>query len=187
MDLALVLKAICPRMLVGQQLLLALNEAFRKGDINTDLRQAAFLARAAHETMEFKVFREVWGPTPQQLRYEGTTLALRLGNTEPGDGLRFRGRGIFQLTGRTNYRNYGFMLGLPFEQHPELLDDLVIGGQVAGLYWKAPHKDAPEGLNPLADKRDLARIVLAINGGLNGYEPTQVYYARALSAMRLVT
>jgi putative chitinase len=176
MDMARVLKLVCPQLQNPAHFLLPLNEAFRRGEMTTDLRQAMFIAQAAHETCEFKFFREVWGPTPAQKRYE---FNEQLGNDRLGDGFRYRGRGFFQLTGRRNYSLYGFALGLPLEDYPDMVEDLVIGGQVAGMYWEK-HK-----LNALADKRDIAKVTLAINGGMNGYPQRQVYYARALNAMRL--
>ena len=69
-------------------------------EINTPLRLAAFIAQIAHESGDFKYTREIWGPTKAQIGYEGR---LDLGNTVPGDGKRYRGRGLIQITGRSNY------------------------------------------------------------------------------------
>lgn len=68
--------------------------------INTPLRQAAFLAQIGHESGGLRYATELWGPTPIQLRYEGRA---DLGNTQPGDGKRFRGHGLIQVTGRDNH------------------------------------------------------------------------------------
>jgi putative chitinase len=73
---------------------------FAAFDITTPLRIAHFMAQATHETGGFKFLHELWGPTPAQQRYEGR---LDLGNTSKGDGYLYRGRGVFQLTGRGNY------------------------------------------------------------------------------------
>ncbi len=73
-------------------------------EINTQERMAAFLAQVGHESGGLHWLVELWGPTATQLRYEGRA---DLGNTEPGDGVRYKGRGLIQLTGRENYRKAG--------------------------------------------------------------------------------
>ncbi|MFO0992543.1 MAG: hypothetical protein U1E67_11510 [Hyphomicrobiales bacterium] len=113
------LRAIAPRAnpsFVGE-LAEAMNEILPKHKIDTPLRLAHFLAQAAHESDGFKTLHEYWGPTPAQKRYEGRK---DLGNVKRGDGKRYMGRGIFQLTGRANYRRIGAKLGLPLEATPEL-------------------------------------------------------------------
>ena len=116
------LQALC-RTAAGkeraQRFLLALNEHMPKSGINTTPRITAFLAQLAHESGEFRYVRELWGPTPAQKGYEGRK---DLGNTVPGDGLRFLGRGLIQITGRTNYGICGRALGLDLIAHPELLE-----------------------------------------------------------------
>ena len=90
-----------------------LDAAMREFGIDTPPRQAAFLAQLAHESGELRYMEEIWGPTAAQRRYEPPgSLAARLGNTQPGDGLRYKGRGPIQVTGRANYRRYGGLLGL---------------------------------------------------------------------------
>ena len=78
----------------------ALSDAMHEFNINTNGRQAAFAAQIAEESGELQFVRELWGPTPQQLTYEGRA---DLGNTESGDGERYKGRGLIQCTGRTNW------------------------------------------------------------------------------------
>jgi putative chitinase len=78
-----------------------ISAAMQQYDITTPARQCAFLAQIGHESGGLRYTKELWGPTPVQMRYEGR---LELGNTEPGDGRRFMGRGLIQITGRANYR-----------------------------------------------------------------------------------
>jgi putative chitinase len=87
----------------------ALNLAMDRYQINTRLRMAAFVAQIGHESGQLIYVRELWGPTPAQSRYEGRK---DLGNTVAGDGLRYRGRGLIQVTGRANYKVCGEALGL---------------------------------------------------------------------------
>lgn len=168
-----VLQAVCPALLGVERIVMAMQPALHFGDINSEAREAMWLGQLAHESCEFRVFREVWGPSPAQLHYEGR---VDLGNFNPGDGFRYRGRGPIQLTGRGNYRKYGDELGLPLEQHPEMLEQLDVGFMVAALYWKK------RGLNKFADVGDIQAVTLRINGGLNGLPQRQVYYLRALRA-----
>lgn len=127
--------------------------------IDTPLRVAHFWAQAAHECDGFRTMHEYWGPTPAQARYEGRR---DLGNTAVGDGHRFRGRGIFQLTGRANYQTVGAKLGLTLTSDPELAAVPVNALQIACEYWVSRK------LNELADKNDLVAITKRINGGTNG-------------------
>lgn len=129
-------------------------------------RISAFLGQLAHESGQLRFMTELWGPTQQQLRYElPSSLAQRLGNTQPGDGYRYRGRGPIQITGRANYRKYGMMLGLPLEDHPERAAWYGVGCRIAAAYW------LDHGLNEIADENSLdsiKRITRIINGGQNG-------------------
>ena len=72
-------------------------------------RVAAFIAQIGHESGQLVYAREIWGPTPAQAKYEGRK---DLGNTVPGDGFKYRGRGLIQITGRANYAACGEPLGL---------------------------------------------------------------------------
>jgi putative chitinase len=128
-------------------------------EINTALREAHFWAQAAHETGGFKFMREIWGPTDAQKRYEGRK---DLGNTEPGDGKRYAGRGIFQLTGRANYKKYGDILGIDLVTDPEKAADSEISLRIACEYWKSRK------INACADKDDVVAVTKKINGGTNG-------------------
>lgn len=111
--------------------------------------------------------REIWGPTPAQLRYQGRA---DLGNLRPGDGRKYMGRGLIQITGHSNYMSVrdGLRIYLPnvpdFEQSPELLEVPVWAAHSAGWFW------AVRGLNELADSGAFMSITRRINGGTNGYD-----------------
>ncbi|QQS48231.1 MAG: hypothetical protein IPM66_06210 [Acidobacteriota bacterium] len=151
-----------------------LNRVMQIYRIETPLRASAFLAQLAHESGELRYWEEIWGPTPQQRKYEPPgDLATRLGNTQPGDGYRYRGRGPIQITGRFNYRKYGSLLGVDIESNPDLAASTQIGFSIAGIFWQN------NGLNELADIEDFIGITKKINGGLNGLESRLKYYERA--------
>ena len=145
--------------------------------IATPARSAAFLAQLAHESGQFRFMEEIWGPTPAQVRYEPqSTLAARLGNTEAGDGRRFKGRGPIQVTGRANYRRYGDLLGVDLIADPPKAADPAVAFRVAALFW------ARNGLNELADQGTadaFRQITRRINGGFNGLAERQQFFARA--------
>ena len=137
-------------------------------------RQAAFLAQIGHESGGLRYTVEIWGPTPAQSRYEGRK---DLGNTEPGDGYRYRGRGILQTTGRFNYRRTGDALGVDLIAKPELLSTAELAARSAGWYWRI------NDLNKLADEGKFEAITKRINGGLNGYDDRLARYEAALSVL----
>ncbi|HEY1379306.1 MAG TPA: glycoside hydrolase family 19 protein [Gemmataceae bacterium] len=143
-----------------------LNDAMREFDVTTPKRQAAFLAQIAHESGELKYMEEIASGEA----YEGRKT---LGNTEPGDGKRYKGRGPIQLTGRNNYRKAGAALQLDLEGKPELAARPDIGCRVAGWFWKT------HGLNELADKGDFLQITKRVNGGTNGLARREEFYKRA--------
>ncbi|MGE0104122.1 MAG: glycoside hydrolase family 19 protein [Blastocatellales bacterium] len=170
------LRQIMPKLQAGSasMYLPFLNRVMQIYRIDSPLRASAFLAQLAHESGELRYWEEIWGPTPQQMRYEPPSdLAARLGNTQPGDGYRFRGRGPIQITGRFNYRKYGNLLGVDIESNPDLASTTQIGFSIAGIYWQN------NGLNELADAQDFVAITRKINGGLNGLESRLKYYERA--------
>lgn len=150
--------------------------------IDSNLREAAFLAQIAHESGELKFWEEIWGPTSAQKRYEPPSdLAARLGNTQAGDGKRYKGRGPIQITGRSNYRKYGGLLGVDLESNPDMASTTQTGLQVAGQFWKS------NGLNELADIPDFTKITTRINGGQNGAASRQKYYERAKQVLGVGT
>ena len=138
-----------------------INAAMHKYGIITAARQRAFLAQFGHETGQLRHMRELWGPTPAQQRYEGR---IDLGNTLPGDGKRFMGRGLPQITGRANYIACSQALfgDDRLLVNPELLEQPQWACESGGWYWSSRR------LNALADQAQFASITKRINGGLNG-------------------
>ncbi len=143
-------------------------------DINTPTRQAAFLAQIGHESGHLLYVREIWGPTPAQAKYEGRA---DLGNTQPGDGFKFRGRGLIQITGRANYLKAGEALGLALDRQPELLELAKYAALSAAWFWYQ------HGLNALADNAAFGAITRAINGGTNGSEERLALWEKAREAL----
>lgn len=144
-----------------------LNKAMHEFNITTSLRIAAFLAQIAHESGSLLYEEEI----ASGAAYEGRR---DLGNVNRGDGIRYKGRGLIQLTGRANYRKVGEALGLPLEENPNLVKaNPYVSARVAGYFWES------HGLNELADLRKFRKITLKINGGLNGYDDRLKYYRLA--------
>ena len=148
--------------------------AMAEFEIITPARQAAFLAQVGHESGGMKWLSEIWGPTPAQRRYEGRK---DLGNTQPGDGSRFRGRGLIQTTGRANYAATGKALGLDLTADPTQLGKMPAAARSAAWFWQS------RGLNELADVGKFELITRRINGGLNGYADRLRRYASAGKAL----
>jgi len=147
-----------------------LNAAMGKYGIVTKLRIAAFIAQVGHESGQLRYVREIWGPTAQQAGYEGRA---DLGNTVPGDGSKYRGRGLIQITGRANCAACGEALGLDLISNPELLEQPQYAAMSAAWFWST------KGLNTLADQGDFVKITRRINGGLNGLEDRLQLWERA--------
>eukprot|EP01016_Furgasonia_blochmanni_P009861 TRINITY_DN1412_c0_g2_i2.p1 TRINITY_DN1412_c0_g2~~TRINITY_DN1412_c0_g2_i2.p1 ORF type:complete len:233 (-),score=90.09 TRINITY_DN1412_c0_g2_i2:224-922(-) len=134
-----------------------LDAALKSGGLTTCARQAAFLAQLGQESGEFQYMEELASGSA----YEGRR---DLGNTQPGDGKRFKGRGPIQLTGRSNYRAAGKALGLNLEQNPQQVATPQVGFKVATWFWTS------RGLNSYADKNNQAafdQITLRVNGCMN--------------------
>lgn len=127
-------------------------------DITTRLRICHFLAQAAHESDGFRTLTEYGGPAYFR-RYDGRR---DLGNTFPGDGARYHGRGLFQLTGRFNYRRFGALIGIDLEADPDRAMEPAISLAIAFAYWR--ERD----INAAADADDVARVTRLINGGRTG-------------------
>ena len=151
-----------------------LTAAMALHDISTPARQAAFIAQVGHESGRLYYVKELWGPTETQKRYEGRA---DLGNTQPGDGSKYRGRGLIQITGRANYSTAADALNEPLIDHPEVLEQPDIAALSAAWFWNS------HGLNQLADAGDFEKITRRINGGLNGQADRLVLWASAKTAL----
>ena len=161
-----------------------LTAAVTEFGIDQPARTAAFLAQLAHESAQCKFMEEIWGPTAAQRRYEPPDkLATNLGNTEPGDGFRFKGRGPIQVTGRANYRRFGDLLGLDLVATPAQAAAPEVAFRIAALFW------SKKGLNELADRvtpEAFREITRRINGGFNGLAERQRFYETAKTILGVV-
>ena len=158
-----------------------LRAAMEEFAIESPARAAAFLAQLAHESGQFRFMEEIWGPTPAQRRYEPvSTLAANLGNSEAGDGKRFKGRGPIQITGRANYRRFGDLLGTDLVSEPARAALPELAFRIAGLFW------SKKGLNELADRASddaFREITRRINGGFNGLDDRRKFYGLACGVL----
>ena len=151
-----------------------LNTAMVRFQIVGTKRIAAFIAQIGHESGQLKYVKEIWGPTAAQAKYEGRK---DLGNTVAGDGSKYRGRGLIQITGRANYMACGEALGLDLIKQPELLEKPQHACMSAAWFW------ASRGLSTLADAGKFDTITNRINGGQNGAADRQALYAKALKVL----
>jgi putative chitinase len=186
-----------------------LNQVLPEFDITTPSRLAAFIAQTGIESAGFSVLVEnlnfttaqrlskVWpGRFPAGANvsaYLGNPEALgnfvyanRMGNGDvaSGDGYRYRGRGLLQITGRTNYGQVGKQIGLPLQAQPEMLEQPDHAARSAAYFWYSHH------LNALADSNsshpraeDLVRMTVIINGGKQGLAERQALYAQLSAAL----
>lgn len=195
------LRAVRPDLPQSIATLLApkLHDACEKAGITRNFRRVAhFLAQIGHESGFRPQEENLWYTANRIVqvwpnRFSGVQDAQscamnpealanrvyggRMGNTQKGDGYRFRGRGLLQITGRANYRTYGDLIGQPLTDQPDLALQYGVGSQIAVAYW------AQRGLNRLADLDDLTGITRAINGGLNGLQDRSRLYDRAIRAL----
>jgi putative chitinase len=178
-----------------------LNAVFAKYDISTPARQAFFVGQCAHESGNFRALEENLNYSAAQLmrvwpsrftsdvvagayankpeKIANKVYAGRMGNgdEESGDGWKYHGRGLIQLTGKDNYANCGSSLNLDFLGNPELLLDPKYAALSAGYFWNK------KGLNALADSQDFETMTKRINGGLMGLDDRKAKIAKAISVL----
>lgn len=123
--------------------------------IISPLRAAMYIATLGHESCGFRYTSEIWGPTSAQMRYE---RRRDLGNTQPGDGYCYRGRGLIQITGRANYQALSVGLGIDYLNHPQWLEQPIHAGRCSGWWWLL------NGCNQIADSGDFLRLSIRVNG-----------------------
>ena len=162
------LRHVCPNLSAPDATRIAagLGQAFARYGITTERRAAMAVAQWAHESAGFRTSQEY----ASGAAYEGRK---DLGNTQRGDGVRFKGRGRIMITGRANYAAMAKALGLDLIHHPELLARSPHSEVASGQWWK------DHGCNDLCDSDDFVGLTRRINGGLNGLSDRQLLYQRA--------
>ena len=174
-----------------------LEETFAKYDISTSQRQSSFIGQCAHESGNFKVLEEnlhykaetlikVWPSrfpnleVANQFASNAQKIANKVyagrmgnGNEESGDGWKYHGRGLIQLTGKDNYANCGPSLGVDLVGDPDRLLDPKYASLSAGWFW------SKKGLNALADTGDYETMTKRINGGVLGLDDRKAKIAKA--------
>jgi putative chitinase len=179
----------------------ALSEILPEYEINTPERVAAFIAQCAHESGGFKFLKENLNYKAPSLRkvfpkyfpddaiaaeyankqekIANRVYANRMGNGDEasGDGWRFCGRGLIQLTGKNNYTFFAASLDMKVEDVPEYLGTFEGAVQSACFFWEQNN------LNQWADKRDILTLTKRINGGTIGLEDRQKHYNHALHVL----
>ena len=155
-----------------------LNTAMVRFQIIGTKRIAAFITQIGHESGQFRYVREL-GNDQYLSRYDTGPLAKRMGNTPEanGDGHKYRGRGLIQITDRANYITCGEALALDLVNHPELLEKPQHACMSAAWFWVS------RGLNTLADRGQFYTFTRRINGGQNGAADRQALYDRALKVL----
>jgi predicted chitinase len=143
----------------------SMEAAQREFQITSEARSRMWLAQVGHESVSLRYFEEI----ASGAAYEGRK---DLGNTQPGDGVRYKGRGPIQLTGRANYTTAGNALKLPLVDNPPMAADPRYAFRVSAWWWFT------HGLNQISDTGDVTAATRRINGGLNGLSDRQSRYAR---------
>ena len=153
-----------------------LNKYMARYGINNRMRMCHFLAQIAHESGELRYTKEL----ASGAEYDTGRKAQMLGNTpeEDGDGQRYKGRGLIQITGRANYKQISDATGIDFYNHPDWLEQPQWATMSACWWWNY------RGLNALADRDALTAITIRINGGTKGYKSRMMYLGRAKKVIK---
>jgi putative chitinase len=176
-----------------------LQETFEKYQINTPKRQACFIGQCMHESGGFKFLRENLNYSAKALmatwpsrfpdmdmaeKYErqpekiaNKVYSGRMGNTEDGDGAKYIGRGLIQLTGKDNYMAFGEAIGEDLVSNPQLVEQPRYAALSAGWFWNK------RGLNALADAMDVTTMTVRINGGRIGIDDRIAKINKALDIL----
>jgi putative chitinase len=176
-----------------------LQETFEKYQINTPKRQACFIGQCMHESGGFKFLRENLNYSAKALmnawpsRFPDADIAEkyarqpemiankvysgRMGNTEDGDGAKYIGRGLIQLTGKDNYMAFGEAIGEDLVSNPQLVEEPRYAALSAGWFWNK------RGLNALADAMDIETLTKRINGGNIGIDDRKAKISMVLNAI----
>jgi putative chitinase len=176
-----------------------LQETFEKYQINTPKRQACFIGQCMHESGGFKFLRENLNYSAKALmatwpsrfpeidvaeqyarqpeKIANKVYSGRMGNTEDGDGAKFIGRGLIQLTGKDNYKAFGEAIGEDLVANPQLVEQPRYAALSAGWFWNK------RGLNALADIMDITTLTVRINGGKIGIDDRIAKINKALDVL----
>lgn len=150
----------------------SLNYTFNEFSINSPQRQAYFLSQICHESGCFLYTEEI----ASGVAYENR---LDLGNTVSGDGIRFKGRGLIQLTGRNNYKKLSDRFGVNFVSNPYMLKSADWASRSAGWFWNLKK------LNDYCDKNNFLMTTFLINGGFNGLEDRLKYLVKSYNVLEI--
>jgi putative chitinase len=148
-----------------------LNMLMDEYEINTPNRRRHFIAQLAHESNQFNSCAEKYNGTPQEY-FKKYDNRKDLGNSFKGDGMKFKGRGLIQITGRYNYScaSIDIFKDATLLSNPEKLEQPALAVEVSCWFWKTKH------LNSLADNDEIKAITMRINGGLNGLNERIMFY-----------
>ena len=147
-----------------------LNKYFSHYQVNTPLRLSAFLGQVGHESGQLRYNEEI----ASGAAYEGRK---DLGNVHPGDGRKYKGRGLIQVTGRFNYDAISKSLGIDFLNNPTKLSEPEFAVLSAFWFWKR------NSLNRYADLKDFKELTRKINGGYKGLADREILYKKALEVL----
>ena len=147
-----------------------LNKTMDAYRIDSKARTAAFLAQVGHESGQLLYVKEL----ASGQAYEGRK---DLGNTQPGDGVKYKGRGLIQITGKANYTAMMLAMNIDCLEHPEVVEEPMNAAMSAGWFWSTHN------LNQYADSGDFITLTKRINGGTNGLADRQALYSTALKVL----